>query len=73
MGTFEIIQLEDLEADDFVVSLFGHESNLQLVSSPLSLFKEKTNPFSMDGPDTDFIVPCIADRAETRVKRYLHI
>ncbi len=33
---FELIQLEDLEVADFVISIFGHESNLQLVSSPLS-------------------------------------
>ena len=35
MVTFELIQLEDLEAADFVVSIFGHESNLQHRSFPL--------------------------------------
>ena len=44
MVTFEIIQLQDLEADDFVVSIFGHESNLQLVSSPPQLIHRKDEP-----------------------------
>ena len=72
MVTFELIQLEDLEAADLVVSIFGHESNLLLVSSPLSSFIEKMNPFSMDGPDTNFIVPCIADRALKALKAERH-